>query len=96
MIANLATDEGDRADEEPGIEVHPDAYQQPAWDELPADQKAALLRGLIDEVSYDGAAGQVTMRFRPDGLRARLRPVTKRHFCTHVRAGSGSRSPCWG
>jgi site-specific DNA recombinase len=35
MIANLATDEGDSADEEPGIEVHPDAFQQPAWDGCP-------------------------------------------------------------
>jgi site-specific DNA recombinase len=71
MIADLADDDhGGHNEEDSPVEVRPDMIRQPTWDELPADQKAAVLRGLIQDVDYDGTVGKVTIRFRPDGLRA--------------------------
>jgi site-specific DNA recombinase len=47
-----------------------EAIRQPAWDMLSAEDKTAVVRGLVDRVSYDGAMGKVVVTFRPRGLRA--------------------------
>jgi site-specific DNA recombinase len=73
IIAGLPAADADRdhsGDYEPAIDMAPDVIRQPAWDELPAEQKAAVLRWLIEEVNYDGGKGKVAITFRPDGLRA--------------------------
>jgi hypothetical protein len=69
MIAGLPDDE-DCNEEEPAVAVQPDLIRPPTWDALPADQKTAVLRGLIAAVDYDGTAGKVTIRLRSAGLRA--------------------------
>jgi site-specific DNA recombinase len=76
MIVGLSAEDGDRsADEEPATEVPLDAIGQPDWEKLPAEQKAALLRSLIEEVSYDGANGKVAITFRRSGLQALAKEV---------------------
>jgi hypothetical protein len=52
------------ADEGPPLEV----IREPAWDELSAEDRAAVLRGLVERVSYDGARGKVAVTFRPRGI----------------------------
>jgi site-specific DNA recombinase len=42
----------------------------PAWQELPPAQRAAIVRGLVERIDYDGVQGKVTITFRPQGLRA--------------------------
>lgn len=42
----------------------------PVWDELVPKERARLLRLLIEEVRYDGQAGEVTIEFRDHGIRA--------------------------
>ncbi len=69
-IANAAVDE-------PAIRR---ALQQFAavWDELVPKERARVLRLLIDTVRYDGQAGEVTIEFRDNGIRALGREATER------------------
>ena len=69
MIASFpAADTADvaPADEGPPLEV----IREPAWDELSAEDRAAVLRRLVERVSYDGARGKVAVTFRPRGILA--------------------------
>jgi len=50
----------------------------PIWDELIPRERARVLRLLISEVRYDGQAGEVTIQFRDNGLRALAREATAR------------------
>ena len=47
-----------------------DVIRQPAWNELSNLEKAAVVRGLVERVNYDGAMGKVAVTFRARGLRA--------------------------
>ena len=47
-----------------------DVIRQPAWDDLSPEEKAAVVRGLIERVNYDGARGKVAVTFRPAGILA--------------------------
>jgi site-specific DNA recombinase len=49
-----------------------------AWDELVPRERARVLGLLIDEVRYDGPAGEVTISFRDNGIRALGREATTR------------------
>ena len=49
-----------------------------AWDELVPRERARVLRLLIDEVRFDGQAGEVTISFRDNGIRALGRETTAR------------------
>ena len=42
----------------------------PAWDELLPLERAAIMRGLVERIDYDGASGKVTLTFRRRGIRA--------------------------
>jgi site-specific DNA recombinase len=57
-----------------------DALQQfdSLWNELVPKERHRMLRLLIDEVRYDGQAGEVTMEFRDNGIRALGREATER------------------
>jgi site-specific DNA recombinase len=48
------------------------------WDELIPRERARVLRLLIDEVRFDGQAGEVTISFRDNGIRALGREATAR------------------
>jgi site-specific DNA recombinase len=48
------------------------------WDELVPHERHRVLRLLIDEVRFDGQAGEVTIEFRDNGIRALGREVTER------------------
>src|SRR6516165_2446390 len=52
----------DTADVAPADEGPPrEVIRQPAWDELSAEDRAAVLRRLVERVSYDGARGKVAV-----------------------------------
>lgn len=40
----------------------------PGWDTLPASEQVRALRLLVERVDYDGSAGQMRIRLRPDGI----------------------------
>ena len=42
----------------------------PAWDRLTPPERAAILRGLVERIDYDGANGKVTITFRRPGVLA--------------------------
>lgn len=48
------------------------------WDELVPRERARLLRLLIDEIRYDGQAGELEITFRDTGIRALVREERKR------------------
>lgn len=48
------------------------------WGELVPRERARLLRLLIDEVRFDGQAGEVTIEFRDNGIRALAREAATR------------------
>lgn len=74
MIAGLAAEDSpgeERGDaDDPALGMTFDTLRCVAADDLPVDQKAAVLRGLVEQVNYDGANGKVTITFRPAGLQA--------------------------
>jgi site-specific DNA recombinase len=67
VTAQLAAIQNDTVDEAALRE----ALKQftPVWDELIPRERARLLRLLVEEVSYNGAAGELEIRFRPNGIR---------------------------
>jgi hypothetical protein len=72
MIAGLAT-EDERAEDgsdaaDPAVPVARDSARRAAADDLPTEQKADVLRGLVEQVNYDGANGKIAITFRPAGL----------------------------
>lgn len=42
----------------------------PLWDALPPDDRARLVRLMVEKVLYNGATANVSMVFRPEGMRA--------------------------
>jgi site-specific DNA recombinase len=50
----------------------------PVWDELVPKEQARVLRLLIEELRYDGQAGELEIRFRDLGLRSLGREVRER------------------
>jgi site-specific DNA recombinase len=50
----------------------------PAWDTLAASEQARALRLLVERVDYDGSAGQVRIRLRPDGITSLARDWAER------------------
>jgi len=48
------------------------------WDELVPRERARVLRLLIDEVRYDGTAGELTIEFRDNGIAALARDAHAR------------------
>ena len=72
-LAAMANDTID----EPAIRT---ALQQftSVWDELVPRERARVLRLLIDEVRYDGTAGELTIEFRDNGIAALARDAHAR------------------
>ena len=56
------------------------ALQQftPVWDEMLPKERARVLRLLIEEVRYDGQAGELEIVFRDIGIKALSREITGR------------------
>ena len=50
----------------------------PVWDEMLPKERARVLRLLIEEVRYDGQAGDVEIRFREFGIKALSRETPGR------------------
>jgi site-specific DNA recombinase len=74
MTATLQTEDvqtelpanASEADPTPALNV----VLQPAWEQLTAEEKAAILRELVEQVEFDGAKGKVAVSFRPGGIMA--------------------------
>ncbi len=50
----------------------------PVWDEMLPKERARVLRLLIEEVRYDGQAGELEIVFRDVGIKALAREITGR------------------
>ncbi len=76
MTSQLAANANDTLDE---AALH-DALKQftPVWDEMLPKERARVLRLLIEEVRYDGQAGELEIVFRDIGITAMAREITGR------------------
>ncbi len=76
MTAQLATITNDSVNED---ELR-GALQQftPVWDEMLPKERARVLRLLIEQVRYDGQAGELEIVFRDIGIKALSREITGR------------------
>jgi site-specific DNA recombinase len=73
MIAGLPIPDGraeDRSDTDDAASVSLDSLRRATADDLPPDQKAAVVRGLVERINYDGANGKIAITFRSAGLQA--------------------------
>jgi len=50
----------------------------PGWGTLPASEQVRALRLLVERVDYDGSAGQMRIRLRPDGITGLARDWAER------------------
>ena len=46
------------------------ALFDPVWDSLSPGEQARVLHLLVEQVTYDGAAGSLAITFRPTGIKA--------------------------
>ena len=76
MTSQLAANANDTVDEDELRE----ALQQftPVWDEMLPQERARVLRLLIEEVRYDGQAGELEIVFREIGIKALSREIKGR------------------
>ena len=100
VTTQLATNENDTVDET----ALKEALEQftTVWDEMLPKERARVLRLLIEEVRYDGQAGELEILFRDIGIKALGREITGRRSArpggaapstTSGRASSGTRWP---
>ena len=71
MVADLPEHVVDQEPPNDGADAtapHPKVILQPAWEQLSPGEKAGVLRGLVEQVAYDGANGKVAITFRPHGI----------------------------
>ncbi len=78
--AEVATQLADITDDTVDETALREALQQftPLWDELLPKERARVLRLLIEEVRYDGKAGELEIVFRDIGIKALGREITGR------------------
>ncbi len=76
VTAQIAANANDTVDE---VALR-EALQQftPVWDELLPKERTRVLRLLIEEVRYDGKAGELEIVFRDIGIKALGREITER------------------
>ncbi|GIW80432.1 MAG: recombinase RecB [Gemmatales bacterium] len=51
----------------------------PVWDSLTPREQARIVQLLVERVDYDGAAGKVSITFRPTGIKTLARELADRH-----------------